>query len=173
MPRTRAELLRLHLLHKAAAAAFEAALKDRAASIFNTEGSADTWRLPLGLVTTNVNQAKAVVADEEAFLDYLEEHTAAVTRREIREVPAAFRERFLEGLTVYLNEQDEDEVKRSGRPGEMFDVYDSQTGAVVPGVKFTTGGTLASVSIRPDSDVKREANLSMWDYVSGEAEQPF
>ncbi len=171
MPRSRAELLRLHLLHRAAAAAFEAELKNRAAEIFDAERSADTWRLDLGLVTTNVNQPRAVVTDMEALLDYLEQHTAAVHRREVREVPEEFLKGFLGSLSPHVEWDDEEEQARYGKPGETFMVKIQDD--VVPGVRYTTGGTLASVSIRLDSEAKRMANLSVEAYVAGEADQPF
>jgi hypothetical protein len=169
----RAELLRLHALHKAAAAALEARLKNEALDEYTNHGAAVTWRLSEGQVITGIQQDTVRVVDREAFLDYLEEHTAAVQRVEVRSVPAAFEESFLEkAVTPVKDPSDwtdgfpEAPTKQERSPGEGFPVTDAQD-RIVPGLQFVAGGRVASISIRLDDTVKEITRRAAARYAEG------
>jgi hypothetical protein len=164
VPRSRGELLRLAALHKAAAARAEALLKDAAEHEWSEHGAAVTWRFGESRVETRISHPRPVVVDEEKLLDFLEQYTAAVTRREIREVPSAFVDAFLGSLTL---------VPRDDTVGgdDTLVLVDS-LGREVTGVQWDEGGSLISIALNVDPEVKRQARDAVEAYVQGEAPFP-
>jgi hypothetical protein len=170
----RDELLRLHALHKAAAAALEAQLKNQALDEYTSHGAAVTWRLSDGQVITGIQQDAVRVVDREAFLDYLEEHTAAVQRVEVRSVPGAFEESFLEKAVAAVKDPSdwatpdhpEAPTKLERSPGEGFPVADAE-GRIVPGLQFVAGGRVSSISIRLDDTAKEITRRAAARYAEG------
>lgn len=174
----RADLLRLHALHKAAAAALEARLKNAALGEYTDNATAVSWRLPDGMVLTGLQNDHASVMSEEMFLDYAEEHASAVTRREVREVPKSWQEGFLKTVrpvVVELATEPEEKVETTLReptkaelvPGATFSVVDLD-GRIVPGVTFTVGGRISSISIRLDDEAKETSRKAAYEYAAGD-----
>lgn len=166
--RTRAELLQLMLVHKAAAAAAEAELKGRAEALFATEGSADTWRLPGGQVITGQTRDRATIVDREAFLVWLAKaYPHQVTTRTVT-ITEPINERWIaEELLPALTPLDPDELA----PGEQTQLM-HEDGALVPGVTWAKGGGLSGVSIRPDSAVTRRLRAAAQAYIEGTGPLP-
>ena len=161
------------MLHRAAADALEARLKREAIDLFEQEQSADTWSLPDGKVVTAVTHDRQDVTDQEALLNYLEEYTGAVQTRTVREVSDSFLKPFLAALEPYVDRTEAGmqprraTAKERRQPGATFPVRDNQ-GTPVPGVRWTTGGSLYSVSIKPDSARKEHLAFCASDYADGE-----
>ena len=172
MPRPRSQLAPLIALHRAAAEALEAELKNQAEEEYTAQGTSVTWRWGAERLSTNLVRAGATITDREALFDWLERNTAAVTTRTVREVSPAFLEDFLSDLAINLDTEDEAEVKRSKQRGELFTVFDHRTGGIVPGVRFTTGGTLSSISLVISDAAKRYARQAVEAYVQGDAPFP-
>lgn len=163
--RSRSELLQIALAHKAAYLAAENELKERAAELFETEGSADTWRLPGGMVITSVTQPRAVITDREAFLDWLERNYQHQVKSEVVTVRTVVNQNWLdEQLLGRLVPAAEDE------DGGL--AVDMEGGAVVPGVRWRKGGTLSGVSIRPDPDLQRRLRAAVAPYIDGAGPMP-
>jgi hypothetical protein len=172
MARSRAERLALVALHRAAAEALEARLKREALDLFEQEQSADTWKLPDGQVITATTNNRQDVVDREALLDHLEAHTAAVTRREVREVPDGFLKSYLASLSPVVEREDGTvrlaSTKERKEPGATFPACDPN-GVIVPGVRWTAGGLLYSVSIKLDPARREYLASHAMDYASGES----
>jgi hypothetical protein len=166
----RAETLRLHALHKAAATALEARLKSEAVGEYTDQGAAVTWRLTGGTVSTRLAHNRATETDHEALLDYLEEHTAAVQRIETRQVPDAFLETFLaEEVSPVVFEEDgsaRPPERTELEPGATFYVVDRK-GVVVPGVRYTVGGRISSIAIELERELKSTAAKAAAQYADG------
>jgi hypothetical protein len=184
--RSREERLRLHALHKAAATALEASLKSEAIDEYEEHHSAATWRFgedQEDLVVASVEHSHAEAADQEAMLDFLEQHTALTIRREVREVNQDALKTWLGELEpmVWQPEQqcdhpegDCDEgswrpatAKERREPGATFDCRDAH-GRMVPGVRWVAGGKLATVAIRLSNPTKRLAGTLAKQYADGD-----
>lgn len=172
---TRDELVRLHAIHSAAAAALEAKLKTQATDEHEQHRVAVSWRLPGGVVTANQAHDAAYVADEEAFFDFLEEHTAAVQRVEVRKVPGEFVKRYLLEEVYPIVEEPEallgyrEPYRSELTAGARFPVASKSNGEPVPGVTYVHGGSLVSVSLRLDSTLKEVARRAAARYADGQA----
>jgi hypothetical protein len=173
----RADRLRLHALHQAAANALAASLKDEAVEVYEKEGSADRWKLAAGEVYVSTTTTGAHIEDREVFLDYLEEHTAAVQRIEVRTVPDSFMESFLtkgvEPVVLDAGQTPEGPeaartptAKELGVRGATFSVQDAN-GRLVPGVRYVVGGGFFSAGIKLDAGLKRELAMRAYDYAAG------
>lgn len=176
----RDELLRLHALHVAAADALEARLKNEARDEYEEHRMGLSWRLADGTVTTNLAHDGARVSNEEAFMDYLEEHTAAVQRVEVRNVPGEFRKTFLleEIFPVVLLSEGGDwrePFRKELKAGARFPAMSKTTGKLVPGVEYVHGGSLVSISLKLEDGVKKIARNAAAQYADGviSAEQLF
>jgi hypothetical protein len=179
MPRSREERLHLHALHKAAATALEASLKNDAIDEYERQGSAATWRFGEDqddLVVTSIAHAHAEAVDTEAMLDFLEQWTEMTYRREVREVNPDALKGWLATLAPVVEVPDggvsgklyrsptKQELKA---PGARFTVADDH-GRIVPGVEWVAGGRLESVSIRLSGPRKRQAGVLAKQYADGD-----
>jgi len=171
----RTELLRLHALHKAAAEALEAKLKNAALDEYTEQDTAVSWRLSHGLVTTGIQAGGVVTSNREDLLDYLEEHTAAVQRIETRDVSGAFLESFMDkAVAPVVVETDSDgntftrpPLEQEMTPGATFPVADAE-GRIVPGLQYVTGGRVSSISIRLSDATKAASRKAAARYADGE-----
>jgi hypothetical protein len=179
--RSREERLALHALHKAAAAALEASLKSEAIDEYEAHGSAATWRFgedQEDLVVASVAHSHAEATDQEAMLDFLEQHTSLTIRREVREVSEEGLKTWLATLEpmVEIEGKDPEEnfpiwrpatAKERREPGATFPCRDSH-GRMVSGVRWVAGGKLSSVAIRLSSPTKRLAGTLARQYADGD-----
>lgn len=159
--------MQLLLAHKAAAAAIEAEIKARVTRNYAEEGSADTWRLPGGLVTANLSTGGAEIVDRPAFLSWLAlRHPTEVERKLIR-VTEVRNDRWLKQLLGRLVPMDPEELE----PGEGTPCVED-SGEIIPGVVWRAGDRLVSVSIRPDADITRRLAAVATDYADGKRDMP-
>lgn len=170
--RTRKQRYALMLAHKAAASALEASLKDEMADSFEREGARETWDLPgLGLVVGAVTQDSVEITDKDALVDWLNTYyphqVHEVHRKEVIN-PGWLANVLLPALVP----MDEEGGEPGGSPGARALLVDNKIGTIVPGVRWTRGGNLAGVSVRPDSDTRRRLNLAAADYAIGAAQMP-
>lgn len=175
--RSRAERYALMLTHRAVAAALEASLKNDAAGEYEREGVRVTWDLPDGQVVASLRHDAIEVTDEAAFLEWLavaySHQVERVCRLEVIN-PNWVSKTLLASLEP-IPEDDEDDVEippASMPAGSRLTAVDPSTGTVVPGVRWTRGGGLASVSVKPNQSVMRGLNLAAAAYVEGAGPMP-
>jgi hypothetical protein len=151
-PLSRAEMARRMLAHRAAADAFEKALKDGAENEYREQGTVPSWKIPdVATVSGNMTADALTVSDEAAFLNWLAVNLPA----EVEEVPATRRIRnptsLLAALRDVLEAADADELE----PGGQTFLVHPKTAEIVPGLLFTRGGRWKHASIKPDARLLR------------------
>jgi hypothetical protein len=167
MIRSREDRLALLLVHEAAARALRASLKDEATANYRDHGSADTWRMGGGKVTTNLSKSGAAITDHDAFVAWVaERYPTEVTTRTvvIREVR---NPKWLEELLAGLDPMDPEELDA----GESTACVDSD-GRIIPGAIWTMGGRMVSISVYPDKDITRRLDKVAGDYAAGRRQMP-
>lgn len=193
--RSRGELLRLSLLHKALASALEAELKSRILDAYEHERVFESVKTNYGEAYAAQTQPRGVVKDEEPFHDYLEEYTSITIRQEVRVASPSGVDSFLaESITpvVFVAEEElgkipghvrvffqrpglepggyrEAEEEELAEPGKEFPVVDRQ-GRLVPGVSWFTGGTVHNVTMKGSSAASTRARRLAKQYATGEVE---
>jgi hypothetical protein len=146
-------------LHKAAAAALEASLKDEAEKDWIDHETAITWRWGEDRLSTNHNSQGWKVSDSEALLDFLEQRTSAVQKTVVRSLPDGFLDSWMQDLAM----------DSEGRPRATFSM---EGNPVVPGVVWEEGGGLKSISLVISDGGKRAARQAVQAYVEGDAPFP-
>lgn len=163
--RTRAELLQLMMAHKAAAAEAEAELKKRARDLFETEESADTWRLPLGQVITALTHDRVEITDMDALVEWLNtfysHQVREVHRKEVIN-PAWLTEQLFPSFRPMDPEEND--------PRTLL--MDPRTNEPVPGVCWIKGGGLHQISVKPDADAVRLLRAAAKQYIEGTGTMP-
>lgn len=178
--RSRAELLRLSMLHAALAEALKAELKAALLNSYEKEQVFEKVSTNFGEAWAARKQPRGVVKDTEALADFLEQHTALTIRREVREISPSGLEAFLaDGLVPvmvdtydeygsivdpYLRPATEEEL---AEPGREFEVQDKH-GRLVPGVAWFTGGTLHNVTVKGDTTAEARYRRLAKKYATGE-----
>lgn len=161
--RTSKELFQLYAAHKAAAAALEAELKGRALDAHEA-GELASGPLPgVGRVTLAFAHDAAAVVDEQAFLRFLQQRLPD-------EVVTVLAPRNPNWVKVYLESliPDDPDETPPGKPTTMH----TPDGASVPGVVWTKGGKLTSVSLAVERDVQRRLGVAAKQYATGAGKMP-
>lgn len=147
MSRSRSEKLRLLAAHEAAAKALRDDLVAEARREVEENGTAPTWRLPHGRITTALTRNRVEIVDQDAFMDWLfQQHPTEVVERTVREVrnPAWLR-RELEEMAA-----------------ETPELADG-----IPGLVFVKGGEYRSTSFTLETDVKELMRNAAALYAAG------
>ncbi len=113
------------------------ALRAEAVAELREQGSASTWRFPIGSVSLAVSKDKVDPTNLAAFQKWVEERYPDAMQHTVQ-VSAGWRERFFASLE---------------REGDR--VVDPSTGEVVPGLLFKPGGRPLQLSVRLDPDAKK------------------
>lgn len=154
-----------YLAHKAAAAAFRAALEADARAEYEEQGTAPTWRVPFATVPTSVEHDGVEVVDETKVIEYLkrkhpgEVKTVVVVRNPtwLGNLLATAAER---GLTSLI---ETDEIDKLSNP-KIVD----EDGEEIPGVAWRPGGAFKSISVTPTDRMRRELAKMAKLYANGE-----
>ena len=161
----RADKIRLMLAHAAAAKALRTMLENEAENEAE-EGTRVTWNIPGVAAFASLEHDSAIVADPEAFMDYLEQnHPTEVVREEIRRVrvPSWLSARMEEWAGLGPVPPPEDAL-----PDELPGVR-TPDGTVIPGLKFRRGGGFKSLSVKPGGTAARQITAAARRYALGSA----
>jgi len=163
MTRTRADLLTMMVAHAAIAAECARRLKDAMNDSFQAERTAETWRVSdVGNVVGSTNHTRVDVVDRDALMKW-------VAANYPTEVVQVVQVRNADWLTSVLDQlapvppADADDTWKP-KPGDTLPAQDGE-GTVVPGVLWRKGGDFKTVSITPDSTLKRALAAAAVDYL--------
>lgn len=133
----RAELVKAIAACEALAGELRRRLKDDAVREYVEHGTAPSWRMPGVTVSTAVTQPSVVVADERAWLEYVNvRHPTEVET--VRRARPAWQVAFLTG------------VAQRGDPPCDAD------GLVIPGLVWQPGGDVRAVAVRPSAQLRAQ-----------------
>lgn len=107
---------------------------------YATRGTLPVWKVPgLATVSSSATNTKIIVADVEAFTEWVRErYPSEIRTRTFEEVAPSWQEMFLKTALVAGSE-----------------VADCMTNELVPGLKVEQGGQFIGVSVRATTDAKR------------------
>lgn len=172
MSRSRADMYRLMLAHKAAAGALENALKNAAAEEYEKERVRVTWDLPGGgQVVTSLRHDAAIVTDQAALLAWVKFFRPDQVQV-VESIRPAYLEALLKDVVPHLGEDDTDADPETAPAGTRFCVLLEGDGVVIPGVEWIKGGGLSSVAIRNDKAAVQRMNLAAAAYAEGTGTMP-
>lgn len=172
MSRSRADIYRLMLAHKAAAGALENALKNAAAEEYEKERVRVTWDLPGGgQVVTSLVHDVATVTDPAALLAWVKVFRPDQVQV-VEQVRPAYVGQLLKDVVPHEDPDDAGADPDTAKPGARFCVLLPGDGVLIPGVEWIKGGGLSSVAIRNDKAAVQRMNLAAAAYAEGTGTMP-